>query len=212
MAKTCTQVDLEELAGRHVLNTAPVWTTKKHDYNDEADVMAIGIDGDTYVFTENPCDGYRSYLDGVEKYTGLDRDFLSGAAPVNREVLIVYDDGKKSGWRGDSDDLIHIHDIETGHQWGTLGTRNVGDYYPSCTMQWTPLDPDIPIKPAKPIGIKAAEAIAEVYGYDQVIIYGRQIGEGGIESMITHGIDPNQSELTRILMGEKLRQFMGWEY
>ena len=39
----------------------------------------------------------------------------------------------------------------------------------------------------KPIPISAAEKIAKAYGYDQIVIIGRAVGEG--EHVTTYGID-----------------------
>ena len=41
----------------------------------------------------------------------------------------------------------------------------------------------------KPIPIKVAKEIASKYGYDQVIIYARKVGEGGCEHMTTYGVN-----------------------
>lgn len=41
----------------------------------------------------------------------------------------------------------------------------------------------------KRIPIKAAKEVAEKYGYDQVMIYGRKVGENGGEHMTTYGVD-----------------------
>lgn len=40
----------------------------------------------------------------------------------------------------------------------------------------------------KRIPIKAAKEIAEKYGYDQVMIYTRKVGENGGEHMTTYGV------------------------
>lgn len=40
----------------------------------------------------------------------------------------------------------------------------------------------------KRIPIKAAKEIAEKYGYDQVMIYARKVGEDGMEHMTTYGV------------------------
>lgn len=40
---------------------------------------------------------------------------------------------------------------------------------------------------AKPIPVAAAKAIAEQYGYDQVIIIARAIGSDGVEHCTTYG-------------------------
>jgi hypothetical protein len=42
----------------------------------------------------------------------------------------------------------------------------------------------------RPIPISAAKAVAEKYGYDQIIIIGRKVGNcGGGEHCTTYGID-----------------------
>jgi hypothetical protein len=40
----------------------------------------------------------------------------------------------------------------------------------------------------KRIPIKAAKEIADKYGYDQVMIYARKVGEDGGEHMTTYGV------------------------
>lgn len=211
-----TFIDLESLKGSHTLDTAPLWTTVggKGDYymsDRESDVMTIGIDGKTYIFTENPSDGYRSYMDKVEVIDGLDKKMLRGAAPIGRQVYITYDAGTDN-YYGERNDLIMIYDMETGHLWGKLGTRNVNDYYPSCTMEWYPLDPEtVEVKPApKKIPIVAARAIADTYNYDQIVIYARRVGDvGGLEHMTTYGTNEVHCEVAGV-MGKKLQEFMGW--
>lgn len=210
---TKTYIALEDLKGTHTLDTAPVWTEAAPNYwtDRNADIMTIGIDGKTFIFTENPSDGYRSYMKDVEVVEGLDKALLSGAAPVGRQVFITYDAGKSS-YYGEQNDLIMIYDIETGHLWGRLGTRNVDDYYPSCVMEWNPLDP-AGVKDeraaATPIPIKAARAVAETFNYDQVVVYARRVGEGGVEHMTTYGVNEVHCEVAA-LMGKKLQEFMGW--
>lgn len=41
----------------------------------------------------------------------------------------------------------------------------------------------------KPIPISAGRELAERYGYDQVIIVARKVGEGGGEHCTTYGVD-----------------------
>lgn len=45
------------------------------------------------------------------------------------------------------------------------------------------------------IPIHAAKTIAEDYGYDQVIIIARKVGEGGGEHCTTYGIDKTNCEV-----------------
>jgi len=66
----------------------------------------------------------------------------------------------------------------------------------------------------KPIPISAAAAIAKKFGYDQVIIYARKPGEGGLkehgEHMTTYGIDNMHCEIAARI-GHFLKfKIMGW--
>lgn len=172
-------IELESLVGEHILNTAPVWSDFRPEYGEDGAIMCIGIDGKTYTFTEDPSDGYRSYMNMIEVEEGLNHEKLMGAAPINRKVTIIYDDGsgKRYPYNRDKDDLIHITDVATGHHWATLGTRAVDDYYPSCTMEWYPLDLSsvMDFTPQfKAITEKSAASLAEAFGYDEVMIYARR--------------------------------------
>ena len=62
----------------------------------------------------------------------------------------------------------------------------------------------------KPIPIVAARNIADQYGYDQVIVIARKVGENGGEHCTTYGVDrENCSVAARI--GEFLKfKVMGW--
>jgi hypothetical protein len=62
----------------------------------------------------------------------------------------------------------------------------------------------------KPIPIVRARDIAEQYGYDQVIIIARKVGENGGEHCTTYGRDkPNCDVAARV--GEFLKfKVMGW--
>jgi hypothetical protein len=64
----------------------------------------------------------------------------------------------------------------------------------------------------KRIPIKAAELIAKKYGYDQVVIYARKVGEEPEpygEHMTTYGINKLHCDLARRI-GVTLQNFMGW--
>lgn len=64
-----------------------------------------------------------------------------------------------------------------------------------------------------PIPISAAEAIAKVYGYDQVVIFARKVGdtpdEHG-EHMTTYGVDKVHCDVAA-RMGDTLKRFMVWK-
>jgi hypothetical protein len=65
----------------------------------------------------------------------------------------------------------------------------------------------------KPIPIAAAQRIAEQYGYDQVIIYGRKVGENPAphgEHMTTYGVDKAHCDVAARI-GDFLKyKIMGW--
>lgn len=62
----------------------------------------------------------------------------------------------------------------------------------------------------KPIPISAAERVAKLYGYEQVVIYARKTGEGGGEHMTTYGVDKTHCSIAARI-GEVLQKFMGWK-
>lgn len=64
----------------------------------------------------------------------------------------------------------------------------------------------------KPIPISAAERIAKEYGYDQVVIIARKVGEAPEphgEHVTTYGINRAHCGIAAA-MGKALKRFMGW--
>lgn len=62
----------------------------------------------------------------------------------------------------------------------------------------------------KAIPIAAAKAIAQKYGYHQVIVIARQVGEGGGEHVTTYGVDKPNCEVAATI-GDYLKyKVMGW--
>lgn len=64
-----------------------------------------------------------------------------------------------------------------------------------------------------PIPIGVAKMIAEVYGYDQVIIYARKVGENPDphgEHITTYGVTKEHCEVAG-RMSNVLQEFMGWK-
>ncbi len=64
----------------------------------------------------------------------------------------------------------------------------------------------------QPIPIAAARRIARAYGYDQIVIYGRRVGEApdGGEHLTTYGTTPEHCSVAA-RMSEVLQKFMGWK-
>ena len=64
----------------------------------------------------------------------------------------------------------------------------------------------------KRIPISAAERIAKDYGYDQVVIYARKVGEDPEphgEHMTTYGVTKVHCGVAARI-GDTLKKFMGW--
>lgn len=215
-------MELSDLVGRHMLNTAAVLTETNNRYGENEDILCIGIDGKTFTFAENADDGYRSYLREIECEDGLYGPKLVGATIINRPVWIDYisvGNGGVTDWGGSGEsDLIKITDEYTGHVWAFIGTINTDDYYPSCVLSWNALDPEkykdiAPQRPMLEIPIEAAEAIAKNYGYDQVVIYARRVGSlphPNGEHMTTYGVNKEHCAVAA-KMAAKLQNYMGWK-
>lgn len=62
----------------------------------------------------------------------------------------------------------------------------------------------------KPIPISAAGAIAVKFGYDQVIIIARKVGDGGGEHVTTYGRDNQHCEVARRIGDFFKHKLMGW--
>lgn len=63
----------------------------------------------------------------------------------------------------------------------------------------------------KSIPVKAGEEIAKKYGYDQVVIIARKVGEDGIESVTTYGKNKEHCEVAARI-GDYLKyEIMKWE-
>lgn len=62
----------------------------------------------------------------------------------------------------------------------------------------------------KKIPIAAAKRIADDYDYDQVVIYGRKVGEPGGEHLTTYGKTVEHCNVAG-KMSKALQKFMGWD-
>ena len=63
---------------------------------------------------------------------------------------------------------------------------------------------------ATPIPIGAAKRIADIYGYDQIVIVARKVGDNGSEHVTTYGVDKANCEVAA-RTGDFLKyKIMGW--
>ena len=63
----------------------------------------------------------------------------------------------------------------------------------------------------KPIPISAAKDIAKKYGYDQVIVYARKVGEDGLEHVTTYGINKEHCSAAAKIGNYLKYEVFGWE-
>ncbi len=63
----------------------------------------------------------------------------------------------------------------------------------------------------RPIPISAVKQIADEFGYDQVVVIARKVGQGGGERVTTYGASPAHCEVAKGI-GDFIRyKIMGWE-
>lgn len=62
----------------------------------------------------------------------------------------------------------------------------------------------------KPIPISAAETIAKAYGYDQVVIIARKVGDSGGEHCTTYGVDKANCTVAAHIGNFLKFKVMGW--
>lgn len=62
----------------------------------------------------------------------------------------------------------------------------------------------------RPIPISAGRAIADKYGYDQVIIYARKVGDDGIEHVTTYGINRAHCDAAAKIGNHLKYNVFGW--
>jgi len=121
-------MELKDLEGFHVLDGVD------YEWEGERNIMRFRLNGVIYVAVEDPDDGYRSHLRDI-------RIEDPGASPmVNTfEGIPVYAvPGPTFDSNGDSHETLEIRCVGTHEVVIEVGTRNTGDYYPSCVMNFNP--------------------------------------------------------------------------
>jgi len=69
-------------------------------------------------------------------------------------------------------------------------------------------------RPLKEIPISAAKHVAETYGYDQIVIVGRRVGEADEphgEHVTTYGVDKANCDVAARIGNFFKYKLMGWE-
>ena len=125
-------MELKDLVGEHELSGVDTTTERVKQYGDyyeDCEVVRFVIDGKTYKATEDPDDGYRSYLKDLE----VTNEKVTNSFPPQKVIGKMKDD---SDW--EKNDTIQFIDTTTGKVVLEVGTDNTDDYYPYCFLRWSP--------------------------------------------------------------------------
>lgn len=119
---------LDDLTGQKLMIETTPLMCQSCASGESFETLKIGLSGKTYVFVEDPADGYRSYL--VDDIKVIDEPFneFRLAAPI---AVTVRRDNSPF-W-----DVIELVD-DDGHVWLRIGTDGTDDYYPYCVLTWAP--------------------------------------------------------------------------
>lgn len=111
----------KKLCGKHVLSGV----SRNYTAHD-AECIDFIIDGKTYRAVEDPQDGYRSCLKGIE----IANEKIPANIP-DTEVVVSYD-------TDDDCQILRFYETKYGKEVLAIGTRYVSDTYPVCTFQYSP--------------------------------------------------------------------------
>lgn len=121
-------MELNDLTGKHILSGVD-FITRPPDYEngryEDATVLSFVLDGITYSAIEDPSDGYRSMM---EKIVVSDEP-VTNKFPDN-EVL--------GSMREGENDILDLYDTRTGKLVLSVGTEDLGDYYPGFIASFHP--------------------------------------------------------------------------
>jgi len=126
-------INLEFLVGEHILSGCDIDTEQVLDWGEthvSAGIIRFVLDDKIYEAVENPDDGYRSSLEGLqlaEESVNVSNTF----DPI--KVLAVH---RSKGNYGNSDDVLELRRISDGVLILEVGTESCDDYYPGCVMNF----------------------------------------------------------------------------
>lgn len=123
-------MELKDLVGEHYLSGLDEGITPAESiYSDDANHFLFILDGITYKATENPDDGYRSYLRELE----VSDEKVNYTFPQQKVIGKMKEDDTYS-----RNDVIVFCNPETDKPILEIGTDNLDDYYPCCILRWNP--------------------------------------------------------------------------
>lgn len=125
-------MELKDLVGEHELSGVDITTERVRlyeNYREDCEVVRFVIDGKTYKATEDPDDGYRSYLNEIK----VTDEKVTNTFPPQKVIGKMKDDESRYG-----SNIIQFIDTTTRKVVLEIGTDNSEDYYPCCVMDWSP--------------------------------------------------------------------------
>lgn len=124
-------MQLEDLVGKHILSGIEVGTIEIKDgwYVEETNYLKFVLDGTCYFASENPSDGYRSYMNDLRVI-----DETCEIPLPNVEVVCHMKEVYKCG----ADDTLIFIDAANGKKILEIGTDYSDEWYPYCVLEYIP--------------------------------------------------------------------------
>lgn len=126
-------MELIDLIGKHTFTGVELGTTERKSWAgryEKVNSVKFELDGIIYMATENPEDGYRSYMNELE----IINEPLKFKIP-QMQVVCVHDTQNEYGSKSD---ILSFIDVENGKVFLRIGTANTDDYYPYCLFEYKP--------------------------------------------------------------------------
>ena len=122
---------LENLKGQHILQGIEVGVMDIKNVWDEKEsvnFVKFCLDGTTYLATEDPDDGYRSYMNELETVD-------EGCAVKLPDIRVFC---KMRAYDRYGSDILEFYDIESAKCILAVGTDCSDSYYPYCVLEYYP--------------------------------------------------------------------------
>lgn len=123
-------MELKDLLGEHILTGVDTLQVERDGWRnpDICEAVRFTIDGVHLLAVEDPEDGYRSYMRGLE---------ISLEPPINT-FPPCYVTGREVPDGYYENDIIELVDNVTKRVVLRIGTEDVNDYYPVCIFEYSP--------------------------------------------------------------------------
>jgi hypothetical protein len=97
------------------------------------------LDDIVFKVLEDPSDGYRSMLGGID-YTDKHNSIFFNL-PIGRVKICEYDESDNDEFMEQKNTGYRLVDVIDDHVWLEFGTHNYDDYYPMFIFRHMPKDP-----------------------------------------------------------------------